>query len=174
LKIPHQHSTTQLETHSGTDNNSTDADDARPLFAIRTKALEASARRAAFREREQSEGRATESTFNVRKAQREVGMQSWLRHEWHATGEICEIPILRPDTRTWKNTKWEWRSRESSPCLAGRIATQEIQKETCVCTACRREFVPTRSDAKTCSGACRKKAFRLRKKEAATATGGAR
>jgi hypothetical protein len=62
----------------------------------------------------------------------------------------------------WKNTKWEWVSK---PLHALRITTQRI-RETCVCSMCGREFVPARSDARTCGSACRQKAYRQRSTEA--------
>jgi hypothetical protein len=150
LKIQHQPSATQ-EAHK------------QDSFEARTRAREAAARRAAFRERERSEGRATESTFNVRTVQREVGMQSRVRHEWHANGDIVEIPLLRPDTRTWKNTRWEFQSREVGPL---RMATQEATREPCACSICGELFIPKRTDAKACSSACRQKAYRTRSAEA--------
>ena len=153
MKIQHGSSTAQQATVT----------DERTSFEARSRALEASALRAAVRERKQSEDRSIESTFNARTAQREVGIQSRVRHEWHANGEISEIPLLRPDTRTWKNTRWEFQSREVGSL---RIAPKEAAREPRACEMCGEQFVPTRSDAKTCSSPCRQKAYRGRLAEA--------
>jgi hypothetical protein len=151
VKDTHQPSTAQLLT------------DKRGSFEARTKGLEASALRAAVRERKQSGGLATESTFNARTVQREVGMQSRVRHEWYSSGKIREIPLLRPDTRTWKNTRWEFQSREVGSL---RITTQDETRVSRACATCGEQFVPKRSDAKTCSSSCRQAAYHQRKRTA--------
>jgi hypothetical protein len=135
----------QSANHSVTDNPpNTGSVRVRQSFESRTASLEGAARTAATAERERSQCRATESTFNARKAEREfVEGARWIppRHK-----------------RPWKNTKWEFQSREVPPL---RI-TQEIRRESCVCEMCGAQFVPKRSDAKTCGSACRQRAYRIR------------
>jgi len=135
----------------------TDNEAPRETCVRKTKDIEDSAIAAAKREREKSEGRAYSSTFNVRKTEREVGMQSRLRHEWHATGEICEVPLLRPDMRSWK-PGW---NAVSKPRKSRRKLKTALESRAC--SMCGSQFVPARVDACLCSDACKQKANRLRK-----------
>jgi hypothetical protein len=139
----------------------TDYEAPRETYVCKTKDIEDSALAAANREREKSEARAYSSTFNVRKTEREVGMQSRLRHEWHSTGELVEVPLLRPDMRTWK-PGW---NLVSKPRKSRRKAVKTAL-ESRTCSMCGGQFVPTRVDACLCGDACKQRAYRLRKQAA--------
>jgi hypothetical protein len=151
--LPPKRETRQSFPSSVTDN-------AAPQETRVCASREAAAITAANRERERSEGRAYSSTFNARNTEREVGMQSRLRHEWHATGEICEVPLQRPDMRTWK-PGWNAvaKPRKSRRKLKVALASR-------ACLMCGGQFVPTRVDACFCSDGCKQKAYRLRKQTA--------
>ena len=150
-----------------TARNVTDSEapqETRVCASRQTKALEDSALAAANREREKSEGRAYSSTFNVRKTEREVGMQSRLRHEWHSTGEIVEVPLLRPDMRTWK-PGW---NLVSKPRKSRRKAVKTARESRICACGCGVSFVPSRADAVVCNDRCRQRLCRLRKAAAKT------
>jgi hypothetical protein len=54
--------------------------------------------------------------------------------------------------RARDGTVWEWKPR----------VTDIAPRGTCACSMCGEQFVPKRSDAKTCSSRCRSKAYRVR------------
>jgi hypothetical protein len=141
-------------------SNVTDNEAPRGTYVCKTKDIEDSALAAANREREKSEGRAYSSTFNARVTEREVGMQSRVRHEWHSTGELVEVPLLRPDMRTWK-PGW---NAVSKPRKSRRKLKTALESRAC--SMCGSQFVPARVDACLCSDACKQKAYRLRKQAA--------
>jgi hypothetical protein len=154
--LPPKRETRQFFPSSVTDNKAP-----RGAFVCKTRDREDSAIAAANREREKSEGRAYSSTFNLRKTEREVGMQSRLRHEWHANGEICEVPVLRPDMQPWK-PGW---NAVSKPRKSRRKAVKTAL-ESRACSMCGCQFVPTRVDACLCGDACKQRSYRLRKQAA--------
>jgi hypothetical protein len=133
----------------------------------KTKDIEDSAIAAANREREQSEGRAYSSTVKARNTEREIGMQSRLRHEWHAGGDLVEVPILLPDLRTWK-PGW---NQVSKPRKSRRKVKTALESRPC--SMCGSQFVPARVDACLCSDACKQRAYRLRKQAASPSLVGA-
>jgi hypothetical protein len=141
-------------------SNVTDNEAPRGTYVCKTKDIEDSALAAAKREREKSEGRAYSSTFNARVTEREVGMQSRVRHEWHSTGELVEVPLLRPDMRTWK-PGW---NAVSKPRKSRRKLKTALESRAC--SMCGSQFDPARVDACLCSDACKQKAYRLRKQGA--------
>jgi hypothetical protein len=55
----------------------------------------------------------------------------------------------------------------NAPAAARRKAQRLKARQGRTCEVCAKEFTPKRSDAKTCSGACKQKAYRQRSKEAA-------
>jgi hypothetical protein len=131
------------------------------VYASRkTKPLEDAAIAAAKREREKSEGRAYSSTVKARNTEREIGMQSRLRHEWHATGEICEVPLLRPDLRSWK-PGW---NAVAKPRKSRRKVKTVRESRICAC-GCGESFIPSRSDAVVCNDRCRQRLHRARNAE---------
>ncbi len=63
-------------------------------------------------------------------------------------------PYRKPPD-AWAGTKWR-----PKPL---RITLPDAPRETCACETCGTVFVPKRVDTKTCSPACRQRAYRLRK-----------
>jgi hypothetical protein len=150
-----------LSEPQGFPSSVTDNATPRGTCGRKTKDIEDSALAAAKREREKSEGRAYSSTFNVRKTEREAGMQSRLRHEWHSTGEICEVPLIRADMRTWKPS---WNAVPKPRASRRKVKTALASR---ACSMCGGQFVPTRVDACLCGDACKQRSYRLRKQGAA-------
>lgn len=65
-----------------------------------------------------------------------------------------------PPGKVWP----DWETNQHKKML--RIIEQ-TKTSTCACSICNSEFTPKRSDAKTCSSACRQAAYRLRLAQAA-------
>jgi hypothetical protein len=133
----------------------------RAEYWARTQDVQIVARVAAISEHEQSSARATEQTFNGRKARREFQRHSSYRLELTAAGQVVEIPILRMDSGP-RVADW---NRVPKPRKSRRKAVKTAL-ESRVCSMCAKEFVPARVDACLCSDACKQRAYRLRKQAA--------
>jgi hypothetical protein len=74
-------------------------------------------------------------------------------------GKLAHKPNAPPG-----NVWLAWETNQHKKVL--RLIEQTKQKPTCACEMCGAQFVPKRSDAKTCGSACRQKAYRIRSAEA--------
>ncbi len=100
--------------------------------------------------------------FSLRRALRLIGGEPEL-HARLASCHHCgrEVAFM---TATEYRTPYARRAYCSDPCrdASRKLARSRRPRPLGICETCGATFVPTRSDAKTCSPACRQKAYRQR------------
>ena len=76
--------------------------------------------------------------------------------------EACGRPVTNKEQSSWRHLHWFCSERCQAKCyrLAQRAKTAEQRNK--ICPVCQTPFEAKRTDARTCSSACRQKGYRAR------------